>query len=213
MDAHWQETSYWASKVSATGLFASSVVRSELGWTGCTRTFKDVKPTTFLKKVIWGENWFLHAEVNSLQADCDYEPKRAHKRTRWNTRHSHDCCSLARLEVFWDWHQIVTPSSNSFIVRRFCQRGDRTWRKKTKQKKTRNPMNELFCQCAIAFITVKSSLILFFVFLIITFTILEPCSIRFTLSSSCTPGRKIWSKTVDGKLPKTQSHVFAQKDS
>lgn len=38
-----------------------------------------------------------------------------------------DCCSLALLEVLWDWHQIVTPSSKSFSVRRFCQWAERTF--------------------------------------------------------------------------------------
>lgn len=42
-------------------------------------------------------------------------------------KHLQDCCSLARLDVLWDWHQTVTPSSSSFRVRRFCQRGDRTF--------------------------------------------------------------------------------------
>lgn len=95
-----------------------------------------------------------------------------------------DCCSLALLEVLWDWHQIVTPSSKSFSVRRFCQLAERTFKHNIRlQPRFARPCD--YCQLGA-----------------VTFSMLEPCNICFTSSSSCTPAIKetksrenIWENT------------------
>lgn len=101
---------------------------------------------------------------------------------RYIQTHLQDCCSLALLEVLWDWHQTVMPSSNSFRVRRFCQRGERTftWEKWLHYISFIVWLLSVHANNFSQFIVGKS----------FTFTMLEPCNICFTSSSSWTPGKE-----------------------
>lgn len=101
---------------------------------------------------------------------------------RYIQTHLQDCCSLALLEVLWDWHQTVMPSSNSFRVRRFCQRGERTftWEKWLHYISFIVWLLSVHANSFSQFIVGKS----------FTFTMLEPCNICFTSSSSWTPGKE-----------------------
>src|SRR4029434_5885671 len=76
-------------------------------------------------------HWTLWAVLgHPVNTHILYIPTCMHTYTHTHTHthtHSQDWRDLALLEVLLDSHHTVTPSSSSFIMRRRCHRGERTF--------------------------------------------------------------------------------------
>lgn len=166
--------------------------------------------TKGVKDAHWTELWFEGGDVRKQKWFCTQRelpcrltgiPNKhtlAHQCTRGNT---HTLTGLLVFGATWGFLRL-TPDGNAILQQ--LQRSSLLPARRPHLKKQRT-IQQIDSSACVGWFALTSLFVCNVS--IITFTMLEPCNILFTSSSSWTPGGKMGPKIVDGTLKKKKNQV------